>query len=44
MKFNEYRTMVGSPGEEKMCVTGMAIASLANTSFFQVTIYQKLKF
>ena len=38
MKINEYRTMVGSPGEEKMCVTGMAIASLV-IPFFS-TIWQ----
>ena len=35
MMINEDSAMVGSPGEEEMWVTsGMAIASLINTSFF----------
>ena len=32
MKIKEDRAVVGSPGEEEMCVTsGMTIASLVNT-------------
>ena len=36
---NTQRNMVGSPREKKMCVTGTAIASLVNASFFLVTIW-----